>query len=114
MPPALHWLIAQDYVPRWFFTQIFSSIQGFTQGSLGLILVSGDLFVLGTRTLCKGAVMIRWSGRLGRCVGTSYHASFCCGCAVGSGCVLGHLIVNNDVPLHFPLYYNDVAVVMFV
>ena len=26
--------------------------------------------------------------------------------------VLGHLIVNNDVYLHFPLYYHDVVVVM--
>ena len=68
--------------------------------------------MLGTRTLRKGGVMIRWLGRLGRCVGTSYHVSFCCCCAVYSGCVLGHLIVNNDVHLHFPLYYHDVVVVM--
>ena len=91
-----------------------SSIQVFIQGSLGLILFSGALVVLGTRTLRKGGVMIRWLGHLGRCVGTSYHASFCCGCAVCSGCVLGHLIMNHDVPLHFTLYYNDVAVAMFV
>ena len=82
VPPALHWSTAQDNVPRWFFSQIFSSIQGFTQGSLGLILFFWDFVVLGTRTLRKGGVMIRWLGRLGRCVGTSYHASFCCGCAV--------------------------------
>ena len=58
------------------------SIQGFTQESLGLILFFWDFVVLGTRTLRKGGVMIRWLGRLGRCVGTRYHASFCCGCAV--------------------------------
>ena len=44
------------------------------------------------------------------CVGTSYHASFWSVCDVCSGCVLGHLIVNNDV--HFTLYYHDVVVVM--
>ena len=66
--------------------------------------------MLGTRALRKGGVMIRWLGRLGRCVGTSYHASFWNVCAVCSGCVLGHLIVNNDV--HFTLYYHDVVVVM--
>ena len=89
MPPALHWPTAQDYVPRRFFIQICSSIQGFTWESLGLVLVFGDLFVLGTRTLRKGGVMIRWLGHLGRCVGASYHANFYCGCAVCSGCVLG-------------------------
>ena len=68
--------------------------------------------MLGTRTLRKGGVLIRWLGRLGRYVGTRYHATFCCGCAVCSGCVLGHLIVNNDVQLQFTLYYHDVAVVM--
>ena len=68
--------------------------------------------MLGTRTLRKGGVMIRWLGHLGRCVGTSYHASFWSVCAVCSGCVLGHLLVNNDVHLHFPLYYHDVVVVM--
>ena len=73
---------------------------------------SGDLVVLGTRTLCKGGVMIRWLGYLGCCVGTSYHASFWSVCAVCSSCVLGHLIVNNAVHLHFPLYYHDVVVVM--
>ena len=35
------------------------------------------------------------------CVGTSYHASFWSVCAVCSGCVLGHLIVNNAVQLHY-------------
>ena len=68
--------------------------------------------MLGTRTLRKGGVMMHWLGRLGRCVGTSYHASFWSVCVVCSGCVLGHLIVNNDVHLHFPLYYHDVVVVM--
>ena len=46
-------------------------------------------------------LLIRWLGRLGRCVGTSYHASFWCVCSVDSGCVLGHLIVNHDVHLHY-------------
>ena len=68
--------------------------------------------MLGTRTLRKGGVMIRWLGRLGRCVGTSYYANFWSVCVVCSGCVLGHLIVSNDVYLHFPLYYHDVVVVM--
>ena len=70
-----------------------------------------DLFVLGTRTLRKGGVMIRWLGLLGRYVGTSYHASFCCGRAVYSGCVLGTF---DCVQLQFTLYYHDVAVVMIV
>ena len=68
--------------------------------------------MLGTRTLRKGGVMIRWLGRLGRCVGTSYHASFWCGSRVCSGCVLDQLNVNNDVQLQFTLYYHDVVVVM--
>ena len=54
--------------------------------------------------------MIRWLGRLGRCVGTSYHASFCCCCTVGSGCVLGHFIVIMTVHLHL----HDVVVVTLV
>ena len=45
-------------------------------------------------------------------MGTSYHASFWSVCAVYSGCVLGHLIVHNDVHLHFTFYYHDVVVVM--
>ena len=67
--------------------------------------------MLGTRTLHKGGVMIRWLGLLGRCVGASYHAGFCCGCAVYSGCVLGTF---DCVQLQFTLYYHDVAVVMIV
>ena len=110
MPPALHWLTVQDYVLRGFFIPIFSSIQGFTQGSLGLILFFWDFVVLGTRTLRKGGVMIRWLGRLGCCVGTSYHASFCYCCTVGSGCVLGHFIVIMNVHLHL----HDVVVVTLV
>ena len=31
-----------------------------------------------------------------------------------SGCVLGHLIVNNNVQLQFTLYDHDVVVVMIV
>ena len=76
------------------------SIQGFDQESLGLVLFFGDLFMLGTRTLCKGGVMIRWLGRLGRCVGTSYHAIFCFPRAVCFGCVLGHFIVTLQLHLH--------------
>ena len=110
MPPALHWLTVQDYVLRRFFIPIFSSIQGFTQGSLNLILFFWDFVVLGTCTLRKGGVMIRWLGRLGRCVGTSYHASFCYCCTVGSGCVLGHFIVIMNVHLHL----HDVVVVTLV
>ena len=75
-----------------------------------MILVFGDLFVLGTRTLRKGGVMIRWLGRLGRCVGASYHASFWCVCVICSGRVLGHLIVIMNVHLHL----HDIVVVMFV
>ena len=41
-----------------------------------MVLLFGDLFVLGTCTLRKGGVMIRWLGRLGRCVGTSCGACF--------------------------------------
>ena len=55
--------------------------------------------------------MIRWLGLLGRCVGASYHAGFCCGCAIYSGCVLGTF---DCVQLHFTLYDHDVAVVMIV
>ena len=42
-----------------------------------LVLFLG-LFELGTRTLRKGGVMIRWLGHLGRCVGTSDHALLFC------------------------------------
>ena len=66
--------------------------------------------MLGTRTLCKGGVMIRWLGHLGRCVGASYHASFCCGCVVCSGCVLGTF---DYVQLQVPLHLHDVVVVTF-
>ena len=45
-------------------------------------------------------------------MGTSYHASFWSVYTICSGCVLSHLIVNNDVHSHFPLYYHDVVVVM--
>ena len=55
--------------------------------------------------------VIRWLGLLGRCVGASYHASFCCGRAVYSGYVLGTF---DCVQLQFTLYYHDVAVVMIV
>ena len=41
-----------------------------------MVFFLGDLFVLGTRTLRRGGVMIRWLGRLGRCVGSSDHAIF--------------------------------------
>ena len=54
--------------------------------------------------------LIRWLGRLGRCVGTSYHASFCCCYTVSSGCVLGHFIVIMNVHLHL----HDVVVVTLV
>ena len=56
-------------------------------------------------------MLIRWLGLLGRCVGASYHASFCCGRAVYSGCVLGTF---DCVQLQFTLSYHDVAVVMIV
>ena len=59
-----------------FLHSVVLSIQGFHQESSGLVLVFGDLFVLGMRTLHKGGVMIRWLGRLGRCVGASDHAIF--------------------------------------
>ena len=74
-------------------------------------MVFGDLFVLGTRTLCKGGVVIHWLGHLGRCVGTRYHASFCCGCAVLFWLRSGTF---DCVQLQFTLYYHDVAVVMIV
>ena len=59
-----------------FLHSVVFSIQGFDQESLGLVFFFGDLFVLGTRTLRKGGVMIHWLGRLGRCVGASNHAIF--------------------------------------
>ena len=110
MPPALHWSTAQDYVPRGYFIQICSSIQGFNQEPLGLFLFFGDLVVLGTRTLRKGGVMIRWLGHLGRCVGTSYHVSFCCCCRVYSDCVLGDISLCT-MTIYITLH--DVAVVTF-
>ena len=70
------------------------SIEGFHRESSGLISSFGDWFVLGTRTLQKGGVMIRWLGRLERCVGTSDHAIYCFACGVCFGCVLGHLFVT--------------------
>ena len=108
MPPALHWKTAQDYVLRHFFIQLFFSIQGFDQESLGLVLLFGDLFVLGTRTLHKGGVMIRWLGRLGRCVGANDHASFCLPCGVCFGCVLEHFIGTLQLHLHYH-DYNEVV-----
>ena len=42
-----------------FLHSVVFSIQGFDQESSGLVLLFGDLFVLGTRTLRKGEVMIR-------------------------------------------------------
>ena len=77
-----------------FLHSVVLSIQGFNQESLGSVLIFRDLFVLGMRTLRKGGVMIRWLGRLGRCVGTSNHAIFCLSCDVCFGCVLGHFIVT--------------------
>ena len=59
-----------------FLHSVVFSIQGFNQESLGLVLLFGDLFVLGTLTLHKGGVMLCWLGRLGRCVGASDHAIF--------------------------------------
>ena len=59
-----------------FLHAVVFSIQGFDLESLGLVLLFGDLFMLKTRTLHKGGVMIRWLGRLGRCVGASDHAIF--------------------------------------
>ena len=67
-----------------------------------------DLFVLGTRTLRKGGVMIRWLDRLGRCVGASDHARFCLPYGVCFGCILGHFIV--PLQLHFRLHdYNEIV-----
>ena len=77
-----------------FLHSVVLSIQGFDQESLGLVFVYGDLLVLGTCTLRKGGVMIRWLGRLGRCVGASDHGIFCFPCDVCFGCVLGHFIVT--------------------
>ena len=73
-----------------------------------MVLLFGDLFVLGTRTLRKGGVMIHWLGRLGRCVGASDHASFCLPCGVCFGCVLGHFIVPLQLHLHLH-DYNEVV-----
>ena len=84
------------------------SIQGFDQESLGLVLFFGDLFVLRTRTLHKGGVMIRWLGRLGRCVGTSYHPIFCFPLAVCFGGVLGHFILILQLHLHLHDYIEVV------
>ena len=70
------------------------SIQGFDQESLGLVLFFGDLFVLGTRTLRKGGVMIHWLGRLGCCVGASDHAIFVFPVVLVFGCVLERFIVT--------------------
>ena len=50
---------------------------GIYSGVIRFDLVFGDLFMLGTRTLRKGGVMIHWLGRLGRYVGASDHAMFC-------------------------------------
>ena len=83
-----------------FLHSVVFSIQGFDQESFGLVFFFGDLFVLGTRTLRKGGVMIRWLGRLGRCVGASDHASFCLLCGVCFGCVLRHFIVPLQLHLH--------------
>ena len=69
-----------------------------------------DFVVLGTRTLRKGGVMIRWLGHLGRCVGTSYHVSFCCCCRVYSDCVLGDISLCT-MTIYITLH--DVAVVTF-
>ena len=41
--------------------------------------------------------MIRWLGRLGRCVGTSYHANFVVVVLFVLAAFWEHLIVNNDV-----------------
>ena len=76
-----------------FLHSVVFSIQGFDQESLGLVFFFVDLFVLGTRTLHKGGVMICWLGRLGRCGGARDHASFCLSYGVCFGCVLGHFIV---------------------
>ena len=55
--------------------------------------------------------LIRWLGRLGRCVGANDHAIFCFPYGVCFGCVLGHLIVT----LQLHLYSHDyIAVVMYL
>ena len=77
-----------------FLHSVVFSIQGFDRESLGLVLLFWYLFVLGTCTLRKGGVMIRWLGHLGRCVGTSDYAIFCFPCGACFGYVLGHLIVT--------------------
>ena len=53
--------------------------------------------------------MIRWLGRLGRCVGASDHAIFCLPCGVCFGCVLGHLLVTLQLHLHFCHYIEVVT-----
>ena len=53
--------------------------------------------------------MIRWLGRLGRCVGASDHAIFCFLYGVCLGCVLGHFIVTLQLHLHS---HDYIAVVM--
>ena len=54
--------------------------------------------MLGTRTLRKGGVMIRWLGHLGRYVGASDHATFCfslwCLLWLRSGAFIGHIIIT--------------------
>ena len=54
-------------------------------------------------------LMIRWLGRLGRCLGASDHAIFCFPCGVCFGCVWGHLIVTLQLHLHSHDYIAVVA-----
>ena len=68
--PALYWRTAQDYNSIHFFILLFLH-SGIFSGVVSFGFVHWGFFVLGTRTLCKGGVMIRWLGPLGRCVGTS-------------------------------------------
>ena len=84
------------------------SIQGFDRESLGLVSSFGDWFMLGTRTLHEGGVMICWLGRLGHYVGASDHAIFCFPCDVCFGCVLRHLIVTLQLHLHLHDYIEVV------
>ena len=64
--------------------------------------------MLGMRTLCKGGVMMRWLGHLGRRVGTNDHPSNCFACFVCYGCVMGHL--HDELPLHLHWDYYIVFV----
>ena len=59
--PALCWRTAQDFNSIHFFILLFLH-SGIFSEVVSFGFVTWGFFVLGTRTLCKGGVMIRWLG----------------------------------------------------